>query len=258
MFTLQPEIPWRIDHGFNPDVDFCIWVLELDGLHVPTFDQHSQGNSQLQTKGIDTKSWCNWLSTVVALQDSILQWNKYSQNQQLFIEEQLTTFKTMHSRLVQQTEWSNEQINLTTLRSILDIHVISYEQQYQAAARLVSHLPGTFKSYLARPFDAFLGSPTVRELLFSLWQRYELIWDKERLKDARIQGEQTRLTGETSTIWQDLQYLNIYVVNYPTPVEYLVPPVSVIVSFANELVPKSDAFDQFVMRTAKKLAQSQG
>lgn len=258
MFTLQPEIPWRIDHGFNPDVDFCIWVLELDGLHVPPFNQHPEGNSELQTRGLDAESWRKWLATVVALQNSILLWDKYSQNQQLLIEEQLTTCNTMHSLLTQQPEWSNEQIDLPTLSLMLDSQYVSYEQQYQAAATLVSHLPGNPKSYLDRPFDAFLGSQTVKELLFSLWQRYELIWDKERLKDARIQGEQTRLTGDTNTIWQDLQYLNIYVVNYPTPVEYLVPPVSVIVSFANELVPNSEVFDQFVLRTAKRLAQSKG
>jgi hypothetical protein len=139
MFTLQPEIPWRIDHGFNADVDFCIWVLELDGLHIPPFDQHREGNSELQTKGLDAESWRNWLATVVALQDSILLLNNYSQNQQLLVEEQLTNCNTIHSMLVQQPEWSNEQIDLPTLRSMLDSQYVSYEQQYQAAARLETY-----------------------------------------------------------------------------------------------------------------------
>jgi hypothetical protein len=37
---------------FDSQIDFCIWLLELDGLQVSPFDRHPNGNRILQGKGI--------------------------------------------------------------------------------------------------------------------------------------------------------------------------------------------------------------
>jgi hypothetical protein len=37
------EKPWYCSYRFNMSVDFCIWVLESDGLRVLPFDQHPSG-----------------------------------------------------------------------------------------------------------------------------------------------------------------------------------------------------------------------
>lgn len=50
-------------------VDFCIYVLEVDGLHVPPFDLHSEGNKTLRMRGLTADDWHFWLAEVVALQD---------------------------------------------------------------------------------------------------------------------------------------------------------------------------------------------
>lgn len=79
LFTLNPEVPWAIDQSFNTFVDFCIWVLEIDGLQVPPFDQHPEGNRILQNQGLNADNWRQWLATVVALQDWILRWHELCQ-----------------------------------------------------------------------------------------------------------------------------------------------------------------------------------
>lgn len=59
---------WRVHFGFNSMVDFCIWVLETDGLRIPPFDRHPDGHGLLRTMGLDPKMWRDWLHAVVALQ----------------------------------------------------------------------------------------------------------------------------------------------------------------------------------------------
>ena len=63
------ENKWAFSHGFNMMVDFCIYVLEVDGLHVPPFDLHLEGNRTLRTRGCTADDWRFWLAEVVALQD---------------------------------------------------------------------------------------------------------------------------------------------------------------------------------------------
>ena len=68
MHFLGTKNPWSFSYGFNMMVDFCIWVLETDGLHVTPFDQHPAGDSSLRTVGLDADSWLSWLVHVVNLQ----------------------------------------------------------------------------------------------------------------------------------------------------------------------------------------------
>jgi hypothetical protein len=68
MHFLGTKNPWSFSYGFNMMVDFCIWVLETDGLRVTPFDQHPEGDSSLRTAGLDAGSWLSWLVHVVNLQ----------------------------------------------------------------------------------------------------------------------------------------------------------------------------------------------
>ena len=51
---------FRIDYGFNYAINFCIWILEIDGLQVAPFNHHPKGNGSLSKKGMDEFSWKNW------------------------------------------------------------------------------------------------------------------------------------------------------------------------------------------------------
>jgi hypothetical protein len=258
VFTINPEVDWRIDHGFNNSVDFCIWVLEIDGLRVPPFDQHPEGNRILQNVGVNADSWRQWLSTVVALQDSILLRNEIFPDQSLWIEEQLNVNNSMYLEFKQHPEWSNVQIDLAAMRSSMLNHSVILEQQYQAAFAKVSHLPGKPIDYRDKPFDVFPGSAEIKEILVSLWQHYIQISEQERA-ETPYRRETRRITGDggKKELW-GLDYLNIYTVRYPVPVEYFVPSVSVIISLANNLVVKSDDFYGLVERAAISFAQTNG
>lgn len=68
MHLLGSRNSWSFSHGFNMMVDFCIWVLEVDGLQVPPFDQHPEGDGSLRAVGPDALQWQSWLIRVVNLQ----------------------------------------------------------------------------------------------------------------------------------------------------------------------------------------------
>ena len=238
LFTLKPELSWRIDQSFNPYVDFCIWVLEIDGLRVPPFDQHPEGNRILQNQGLNADSWQKWLTTVVALQDWILRWHELCPNESLFIEEQLNNFNAVYLKAKQDPEWSNQQIDLPAIRSSLLNYCSVYERQYQAAITQVSHIPGNPLDYIERPFDVFPDSPEIKEILVSLWQRYQQICEQERAETS-YQKATSKTTGGTTKIW-GYEYLNIYKVRYTIPLQHFVPSVSVIISLGNKLVSHSD------------------
>lgn len=186
LFTLNPEVPWRIDQGFDTSIDFCIWVLEVDGLHVPPFDQHPEGNRILQDKGLNADSWRQWLATVVMLQEPILMQYAFYPNPSLLIEERLNGFNWMYLESQKYPEWSNQQIDLSAIRSSLESHLSIYEHQYQAVIEQLSHISGNPIDYIDKPFDVFPDSPEIRELLASLWQSYQQICEQERVETPYI------------------------------------------------------------------------
>ena len=44
----------------NQYLEFCLWVLEVDGLTVGPFDQHGDGNGELRALGMTPELWRNW------------------------------------------------------------------------------------------------------------------------------------------------------------------------------------------------------
>ncbi len=60
------EASWFVTHEFNMMVDFCVWVLERDGLTVAPFDRYAGGTGEARTQGLDADKWRAWLTAVVA------------------------------------------------------------------------------------------------------------------------------------------------------------------------------------------------
>jgi hypothetical protein len=46
-------------------VGFAIWVLQRDGLRVPPFDVHADGDGQLRSIGLDGPTWSTWVAEIV-------------------------------------------------------------------------------------------------------------------------------------------------------------------------------------------------
>lgn len=68
MFQSESNSRWHIGLSFTESVDFCIYVLEIDGLQITPFDKHPTRIGQLQTHGLNAETWNQWLQKVVDLQ----------------------------------------------------------------------------------------------------------------------------------------------------------------------------------------------
>lgn len=58
---------WTVRHGFNMNVDFCMWLLEWDGLRVPPFDCHPDGTGELRAMGMIAENWDAWFHAIAEL-----------------------------------------------------------------------------------------------------------------------------------------------------------------------------------------------
>jgi hypothetical protein len=56
---------WRIEVDPPPGINFCVWVLQKDGLAVPPFDRHPPGDGSLRAVGLDARLWLSWFTEAV-------------------------------------------------------------------------------------------------------------------------------------------------------------------------------------------------
>lgn len=56
---------WSWSADAFPPVSFCVRALVLDGMTVPPFDRHVEGNGRLREIGLDTETWLSWLASVL-------------------------------------------------------------------------------------------------------------------------------------------------------------------------------------------------
>lgn len=56
---------WMFSLGGDPDINFCVWVLLRDGLHVHPFDAHQDGDGGLRAIGLSESNWREWLTATV-------------------------------------------------------------------------------------------------------------------------------------------------------------------------------------------------
>jgi hypothetical protein len=66
MRLLYSRDDWSFAGGFRePSLDFCLWILQVDGLRVPPFDQHPDGDRSLRTLGLTAEDWQSWFRRVI-------------------------------------------------------------------------------------------------------------------------------------------------------------------------------------------------
>src|SRR5579875_2453709 len=66
----QGTSPWSLQIDLPLGINFCVWVLQRDGLAVPPFDRHPPGDGSLQAVGLDTRLWLSWFTETVIGQRS--------------------------------------------------------------------------------------------------------------------------------------------------------------------------------------------
>ncbi len=69
MHILGTNSSWTYSIGFNAEIDFCVWTLEVDGLHIPPFNFHPDGNKSLRASGLNANNWRAWFAEVATSQD---------------------------------------------------------------------------------------------------------------------------------------------------------------------------------------------
>lgn len=56
---------WHWTSDAVPGIDFCVRVLQQDGLRVPPFDRHPDGDGRLRAAGLTSANWQAWLATLL-------------------------------------------------------------------------------------------------------------------------------------------------------------------------------------------------
>lgn len=263
---------WSYDEDFNLKIDFCIWVLKVDGLHVPPFDKHSEGNRVLTNLGLEAEAWHSWLLKVVATQDPYFLDTGTREEYIAWAESDLAVLqkaKSLGKLNIDEYEYQRRENK-----------IIARIQKYHLAAEIADPFCRS-----CDPPGIWMGNSEVGKILWDLWQSYQEMWEEKNTLwvEEYIEDQEKReqMSG-INQFWHSLieagssffdrkrhrkyqlykklkQYgncldtLNIYEVDYPFPVEYLVPPGSIIISVAKG-ERDTDTYSQRVLQATKNLA----
>jgi hypothetical protein len=66
MQAVNATIAWHWSEDAFAPANFCVLALVRDGLRVPPFDQHADGDGALRTLGLDQNGWLEWVKAVIA------------------------------------------------------------------------------------------------------------------------------------------------------------------------------------------------
>jgi hypothetical protein len=65
LFLAGSSDHWYWEEDAFPPVAFCVRALVVDGLPVPPFDRHAEGDGHLRRLGLDAGVWRDWVAAVV-------------------------------------------------------------------------------------------------------------------------------------------------------------------------------------------------
>jgi hypothetical protein len=233
MRLLHSRNSWHYHQGSDPTVDFCLWVLQVDGLHVPPFDRHPDGDGSLRALGLTEDSWQTWFLRVL---DSTQRERDVEQLRQLHMAEYLKI--------------SNEP----------DMEHL--QRRYQAESLKISTdpplpPPPEFYHYQA----SWSGSIAVKNRLIGLEEQYKQVASQrhglsEEVERTLLREEQkaaTRLYDELKPYHNHLPPLNIYLAKYEYPLDYLVSPATLLITI-QEGQPGFQEFRERVLAAVAELA----
>lgn len=255
-------IPWLFHDRFDMMVDFCFWVLEADGLHVAPFDSHTGGDGTLQAAGLDSVSWQAWTHEVIGvLSQRKCTWH-YSSAQKA-----KDAWTSLQGETKSKEERQSEEFRQTLLTSLRQINM---------------DLLPAFAAQPFLPFDFWNGNPDVSKRLGELWEEYTHTQNQRdvharKSRQEHLNGEwelvsppgdphprHVRKTPEGEVqifdLWRALEPyqarldgLIIYYMGYPQQIDYLVPPLSVVMTLVDGKLDYKDIIPR-AMQAAETLA----
>ncbi len=257
---------WVFSHGYDRCIDFFVWVLEVDGLQVPPFERHPEGDRSLRSRGMTAQSWQSWLTKTV----QHLHYGRLL----LQHEGQIRLWQDVQPRMKQFAldAAKKNNLDLTVVEAKLARHFARQEEAQQkalAAARQAYGDATPPNVQRDKPPSVWEGEPAVGERLRELWSEFqsnyrqqERPWnwlvnpESEDYEPKPLQqgGERTDLWTRLKPYHPHLSTLKIYLIAYPQPVEYLAPPISLLLSAPPESRTRQ-TLDERVVRAAARLAQ---
>ena len=237
MHFLYSRDSWSYQARSEPTLDFCLWVLQVDGLHVPPFDQHPDGDGSLRCLGLTVPDWQSWFSRVI---------NPL------------------------QKERDVEQLRQQELAAYLKASGISdleqLRQRYQAEQLKISTEP-----LLPPPPEwhfyhaSWGGSSVIRNRLIELQKEYQQVSSQLDMLCRNLSGAQDReerssgirLYDELKSYAPFLPSFTIYFARYEYPLDYIVPPATLLMT-VQEGQPEPQEFRERVLAVAAELAAQSG
>ena len=238
MQLLYSRNPWSLRYGPDPTINFCFWALLLDGLRVPPFDQHLDGDGALRDLGLTQASWQAWLLRVID---------------------------------PQQRKQDEEQLRQQGLAAYLKISgepdLEHLGRRYQAEQLKISIDPPLpsfpeFHFYHA----SWGGSTAIRNRLIELQEPYKkhvyrqydvLCSDLIRAVEKEERRSGTNLYDELQPYHTRIPPLAIHFVEYDHPLDYLIPPATLIMT-VQDGQPNPQEFHERVLAAATELAARPG
>lgn len=246
MFLLGTENPWFCSSSTDREADFCIWVLEIDGLRVPPFEHHSDGDGSLRAAGLDEGSWHAWVREMLRRRD------QHAYTSQKF---SIQATNNAYRDLLAQGGLPNDPQS-EAARQYLQTHQQEFMQLIMQARQARPDL--LFPERIIPP-ELWSGNPEIGKRLNELWEQYEGTSAKQRFAWERDFHRNHR--GSTN-LWHDLapyhtrlDSLLIHFVEYSQEVLYPVPPRSVIMTVVNGHLDDED-FRTRSLQAAESLSES--
>ena len=237
MHLLHSRNSWYYSQSSDPAVDFSLWVLQIDGLHVPPFDRHPDGDGSLRALGLTADDWQTWFLRTL---DPVESKRDREQLQQLFLAEYL------------KISGEPDLEHLKRRRQAESLHI-------STAPPLPP--PPEFYHYQA----TWHGSIAIKNRLIDLEKQYRQVekeqdrWVRE-LEMALHREERkaaTRLYDELKPYHNRIPPLNICLVAYEHPLDYLVAPATLLLTI-QEGQPGPQEFRERVIAAVTELAAQAG
>jgi len=237
MYFQYERNPWGYSEGSEPTIDFCLWVLQVDGLQVPPFDQHPDGDGSLRVLGLTAPDWQSWFHRVI---DREQRKSDVEQLRQLYLAAYLTATGEPDVEHLQQR--------------ILAEQLHSRQDPPLPA-------PPEFRYHHA----SWRGSAAVRDRLVELQEHYQQVSRQrnqwcDNLSRALFKEERrskTRLYDELKPYARRVPALTIYHAVYERPLDYLVPPATLLMT-VQEGQPNPQDHRERVLAAVAELAAWSG
>lgn len=217
MLRVGMENSWTYGCETSMGVDFCLWVLEIDGLRVAPFDRHPDGDAALRQAGLTAQAWQAWFDAVVAFESSESSLERVSPP--------VESGAGSPARTTPPVAWPDMRTRITK--------TVELWAGAPAVGALLAQMwerYGPLSSGRRARVSSFLGGFAHSDGRRALWQ-------------------------DLAPYHARLPFLKAYLVAYPAQILHPIPPASFVVALGAE-EPTYPEFRAWILRTAEALASS--